>query len=69
MNCKILTTANGKVMDISLSPFEIIVLKEMAGIVSITDIVKKLNAPHKYIFSDVQAVGNVVRNFYNLLEK
>lgn len=56
-------------MNISLSPFEIIVLIEMAGVVSIPDIVKKLNAPHRYAFTDVQAVGNVVKNFYNLLEK
>ena len=67
MNRKILTTNTGNVLQITLSPFEASVLLTMAAAANLPGIASIMN--QKNMYTDVQAVGNTVRNFYNLLEK
>ena len=67
MNRKILTSNSGKVLQITLSPFEVSVLMTMAAAANLPGIASRMN--QKNMYTDVQAVGNTVRNFYNLLEK
>lgn len=67
MNRKVLTSNHGKVLQITLSPFEVSVLIRLAASANIPVIVSKMNQLNMY--TDVQAVGNTIRNFHNLLEK
>jgi hypothetical protein len=67
MNRKILTTNTGKCLQITLSPFEVTVLQRLAAAANIPAIVAKMKQLNMY--TDTQAVGNTIKNFYNLLEK
>jgi hypothetical protein len=67
MNRKILTTNSGKCLQITLSPFETSVLIRLAAAANIPMIVARMIDMGQY--TDMQAVGNTIRTFYNLLEK
>lgn len=69
MNRKILTTANGNVLQITLSPFEGLILLKLAAHGNIPSLVSAINQEKGAYHTDSSAVGTVVRNFYNLLEK
>lgn len=61
MQRKALTTINGTVIQITVSPFEMLVLRRMAAKASIPNIADSLVSSH-------DSVGRVIRDFYTLLE-
>lgn len=70
MNCKNLTSINGKITEITLSPFEANIVKQMAANVNIPAITQRINStrePHTYL--DNYAVGSVISKLFSLLEK
>ena len=62
MNRKILTSANGNLLQLTLTPWEMLVLKSLAGKANIPSIVTSIGNGTN------QAVGKVIREFYLILE-
>ena len=70
MNRKILTTANGTIMELTLFPFERCILQRLAAQANIPLIVSNVNIiKDNPFYTDVQVVEVVIRTFYTLLEK
>lgn len=61
MNRKILTSANGKLMQITLSPWESIVLTKLAESANIPSLTSKVGNTSN------EATGRVIRDFHNML--
>lgn len=69
MNRKTLTSANGDLLQITLSPFEQKVLLSLTSTANLPQITSRLNSANGGNYADVRVVGTVIRNFFNLLEK
>ena len=62
MNRKALTSANGNLLQLTLTPWEMLVLKTLAAKANIPSIVTSIGN------GTSQSVGKVVRDFYLILE-
>lgn len=69
MQHKTLTTANGSVMQITVTPWEFFVLKIALSKSSIPEITKNINTIRGNGYTTNESVGKVLRNFYQLMEK
>lgn len=62
MNAKNLTSSNGDLLQLTITPWERKILYALSGAANIPQIVKNVGA------GDIQSVGNVLRTFYLILE-
>lgn len=70
MNRKNLTSLNGKITEIALSPFEANIVKHMAASANIPSITQRLNSVREPLaYLDNYAVGSVINKLFTLLEK
>ena len=70
MNRKNLTSINGKITEITLSPFEANIVKQMAANASIPSITQRINSTREPLaYVDNYSVGLVISKLFSLLEK